>query len=220
MGILIKKNKCRGTGKSLGHGCGDLVIRYKFGLCRTCFFDWLNNTPEGEKYQPYLIRSKLNQVRKESKVRRKYVKWTDKSFKEMVNYVQDCICNPYIRLRDIENGYRCVSSDGVIEHAGHCFSRGSCPGLRFNIMNIHGQQAKANTHLHGDFQNYKEGLIKRHGLKYFETLEQLKIKSIKSKQLDRGEVIRIGKTYEWLMKNKQWCFNHDEFENYKNILNK
>jgi len=218
--IEPKKNKCRGSNKALGYGCGELVLRYKFGLCRACFFDWLNNTQEGKDYSPKLIKTTLNKVKKESKVIRKYIKWPEKSLKDMVIYVQDNICNPYIRFRDSESGFRCISSGGVIEHAGHCFSVGSCPGLRFNIMNIHGQQAKANTHLHGDFQNYKEGLIKRHGIKYFEKLEQLKIKANTSKQLDRLEVIRIGKTYEWLMKSKQICFDHDEFENFKNIINK
>ncbi len=217
--IEPKKNKCRGSGKAKGYGCNNLVFRYKYGLCHTCFFKWLNSTPEGKEMRPSVIKSALNSVRK-SKPKRKYIKWEDKPTNEMITYVQDNICNPYVRFRDTESGYRCISSNGVIEHSGHCFSVGSCPGLRFEISNIHGQQAKANTHLHGDFQNYKEGLIKRHGIKYFEKLEQLKIKANRSKQLDRLEVIRIGKTYEWLTKNKQICFNHDEFENYKNILNK
>jgi hypothetical protein len=218
--ITPKKNKCRGSGKALGYGCGELVFRYKLCMCRTCFFEWLNETPEGNEYRSKLIKKTLNKVREEKKVKRKYIKWEEKPTKEMITYLQDNIVNPYIRLRDIENGYRCISSDGVIEHAGHCFSVGSCPGLRFNIMNIHGQQHAANVHKHGDFDNYRIGLIERHGLAYFEELSRLKIKAERNKILDRLEVIRIGKTYEYLTKKTIWCFSHLEFENYKNIINK
>lgn len=217
--IQAKKNKCKGIGKALGYGCSKIDFRYKFGLCRICFFNWLNNTKEGQDYSPRLIKAALNKVKKD-KPKRKYIKWWEKDTNDMINYVQESLCNPYIRLRDYENFERCISTNGVIEHAGHCFSCGSNPGLRFNIMNIHGQQAQANTHLHGDFHNYKEGLIKRHGEKYFKDLEKLKIKASATKQLDRLEVIRIGKTYAWLVKNKVWCFNDVEFQNYKNLINK
>lgn len=217
----VKLKKCRSHGKAKGfNGCGKMSYNRVYGLCPECLRKWAYNTEQGHEYLAKTSLRKVRKEKKESRPKRKYIRWEEKSTKEMINYVQDELCNPYIRLRDIENGYRCISSNGVIEHAGHCFSVGSNGGLRFNVMNIHGQQARANTWLNGDFQNYKEGLIKRHGIKYFEKLEQLKIKASKIKQLDRDEVIRIGKTYKWLLENKQWTWSHDEFENYKNILNK
>ena len=219
--------KCKGAGKAKGKGCGQMVPTqlygktnrvYGLGISCGCYRDWLLNTPEGKEK---VEKTKIKASKKvKEKPKRKYTRWQDKPTKDMISYVQDELCNPYIRLRDIESGYRCISSGGVIEHAGHCFAVGSAPGLRFNIMNIHGQRGMENVHKHGDFQNYKEGLINRYGVKYFEKLEQLKVKANKIKQLDRQEVIRIGITYKWLLDNKVWCFHYDEFENYKNILNK
>lgn len=219
---MIKKKlkKCRGSGKAKGCGCGEMKFIHKYGLCTTCFCEWLYNTPEGkETLQKTTIRAK-KKVEKESKPKRKYIKWQEKPTNEMMIYVQEQIVNPYIRLRDYENFKRCIASGGVIEHAGHCFSVGSTPGLRFNIMNIHGQAHYSNTHKHGDFVNYRIGLINRHGEGYFNELSRLKIKADRDKTLDRLEVIRIGKTYEYLLKNEIWCFTHTEFENYKNIINK
>lgn len=215
-----KPKKCKGTGKAKDFGCNEIRLIHQYGLCKACFCDWLYNSENGKKkLSTSIIRAK-KQVSKKDNIPRKYIRWTDKDTKEMIIYVQEQIINPYIRLRDIESGYRCISSNGVIEHAGHCFSVGSCHGLRFNIMNIHGQSHMANVHKHGDFDNYRIGLINRYGEAYFNELSKLKMNAEKVKNLDRQEVIRIGKTYEYLTKKNIWCFLHIEFQNYKNILNK
>lgn len=214
--IKTKKNKCRGTGKTLNHGCGSLVFRYKFGLCRTCFFKWLNDTPEGKDYSLQFIRTTLNKVKKLTP-KRKYIKWTDKPFKEMVKYVQDNICNPYIRLRDIENYGTCISSGKRIQDAGHYYPTTICH-LRFSPQNIHGQNGSDNRFKGANLLEYKQGLIDRYNDTYIYELECLKLS--KPPKLDKSELIRIGKTYEFLMKKQIWCFRHEEFENYKNIINK
>jgi hypothetical protein len=220
MTIMPKYKPCKGTGKAKGYGCKKPSYKRVYGLCDKCYVDWLLNTPEGkEKLEKTRIKAR-KKVEKELKPKRKYIKWADKDLKDMVAYVQDEICNPYIRLRDIENSYRCISSGGVVEHAGHYISVGENASMRFIISNIHGQSARANTHKHGDVLRYKEGLINRFGQKYLDDLERLKVKYSTGKHLDKLEVIRIGKTYEWLTKKKVWCWIHDEFENYKNIINK
>jgi len=220
MSIQQKKNKCKGTGKAVGYGCGFIEYRFKYGMCRICYKGWLYNSNEGKKLIATTIPKAAKKVKEANRPKRKHVKWYDKDTSEMITYIQENIVNPYIRKRDIENHGRCIASDGVIEHAGHCFSVGSSPGLRFNIMNLHGQQHASNVHKHGDFENYRIGLIKRFGEKHFNELCRLKMRAEKQRNLDRQEVIRIGKTYEYLTKNNIWCFIHVEFENYKNIINK
>lgn len=215
-----KHKKCKGTGKAKGHGCGELKYIHAYGLCSKCFANWLYNSEEGKAKMGKKIKSAKSKVKKELKQTRKYVKWFEKDTKDMINYVQDNIVNPYIRLRDIENNHRCISSNGVIEHAGHYHSVGSCAGLRFNIMNIHGQSHSANTFKHGDFDNYTQGLINRFGESYLKEISKHKIRADRNKILDRFDVIRIGKTYEYLTKQRIWCYYHEEFENYKNIINK
>ena len=217
--IEPKKNKCKGSGKASGNGCNNIDYRYKFGLCRTCFFDWLNNANEGEDYRTELIKTTINKVRKEKKVTRKYVKWEDKPLNEMINYVQFNIVNPYIKLRDNTCYNRCISSNNSIVDAGHYFPT-TIGTMRFNIMNIHGQNDSDNRFKSGNLAAYKDGLIQRHGIDYFNTLERLKKESKDWPKLTRIDLIEIGKTYEHLTKKRLWCFTHIEFENYKQILNK
>jgi hypothetical protein len=215
--IKPKKNKCHGVNKAINHGCGELVKRYKYGLCHDCFFKWLNNTPEGKEYQPKLIKTTLNKVKKESKVTRKYVKWTDKPFNEMQQYVQSEIVNPYIRLRDIENFGKCISSGNKIHDAGHFYSVGSYPNLRYCCQNIHGQNRSDNGFKGGNLLQYKIGLLERFPDNY--VIELAVLKNTVGK-FDKSELIEIGKTYEHLTKKRIWCFRHEEFENYKKIINK
>lgn len=218
--IKRKPKICKGTASAKKYGCSQLKFIHQYGLCASCYVNWLYATPEGSvKLNKVTTRAK-KQVKEDNRPKRKNIKWVDKPTHEMAIYIQENIVNPYIRARDLEHDYRCISSNGVIEHAGHCFSVGSTPGLRFNIMNIHGQSHSANVHKHGDFENYRLGLINRFGLAYFKEISCLKIKADRRKNLDRDEIIRIGKTYEYLTKKKLWCFNHEEFENYKNIINK
>ena len=218
--IQQKPKKCKGTGKAKDFGCGKMVLDRFYGLCYDCKKTWLYSTEQGnEVLKKYALKAS-NKVQKESKPTRKYVKWTDKPTNEMMTYIQENIVNPYIRQRDFVNYGRCISSGGVIEHAGHFYSRGESPGMRFNCMNIHGQRGMENVHKHGDSHNYKQGLINRHGQKYFDKLEKLNIESKRIKNFDREEVIRIGKTYEYLAKKEIWCFDHEQFENYKNLINK
>jgi len=217
--IESKKNKCRGSNKAIGYGCGIIDFRYKFGLCKTCFFVWLNKSKEGKDYAPILIKTTLNKVKKESKVTRKYVKWDEKPLKEMIQYVQFNIVNPYIKFRDIACYGRCISSNNSIVDAGHFYPT-TISTMRFVVSNIHGQNDSDNRFKAGNLAAYKEGLIQRHGLSYFNTLERLKQDSINWPKLDKIELIRIGKTYEHLTKKSIWCFTHLEFNNYKNILNK
>ena len=210
--MKINKNTCKGTGRALGYGCGYPVYRFRFGLCQTCYQDWLINSPNGKAY---VLKMMIKSKPKKKKIAHKYIKWQDKEFPEMKTYVQEQFCNPYIRLRDIENFGYCISSGKEIQDAGHYFSRGSCESMRFCVQNIHGQCRHSNTTKHGDLENFTAGLINRHGLEYFKELQNLKIYYSKNRILDKNEVLLIGKTYKYLTKKRIWVFTQNEFENYK-----
>ena len=85
--------------------------------------------------------------------------------------------NRYIRARDMGKPCICCGrSQGDIKHggsvdAGHYRSRGSAPGLRFNLMNCHSQLAYCNRYLSGNVVGYRAGLIERIGLERVERLE-------------------------------------------------
>lgn len=72
--------------------------------------------------------------------------------------------NKYIRLRD--KGKPCISCGRPLREkydAGHCFSVGAYPNLRFNEDNVHGQCVACNQHKHGNVTEYTINLPKRIG---------------------------------------------------------
>lgn len=85
------------------------------------------------------------------------------------------VFNKYIRLRDKDKGCICCNRrlEGTYD-AGHFYSVGAYPNLRFDEDNVHGQTRHCNSFLHGNLIAYREGLIKRIGLERFEALEKRK----------------------------------------------
>lgn len=212
-----KKKKCKGIGKSKGYGCGNIDYPHKYGLCKDCFIDWIYNTPEGREV---LEKSKIKakkQVHKKPK--RKYIKWQEKPLNEMITYVQNEICNKYIRLRDQENFGRCISSGGQIHDAGHYYTRGAHPGLRFSPQNIHGQNRGDNTYKSANIHDYTEGLLQRFGKWYVDELEQLKVDYSKDKNFTREYIKHVGETYKYLIDSHIWVFRQKEFDKYLKIVN-
>lgn len=62
--------------------------------------------------------------------------------------------NRYIRLRDKNNG--CISCNtGQSDHAGHFYSGGHYPALKFNEDNVHGQCIQCNFYKHGNLIEYR-----------------------------------------------------------------
>jgi hypothetical protein len=102
--------------------------------------------------------------------------WKDKLM-TLSDWIQLCqiTFNKYIRLRDKEKP--CISSGRSLigkYDAGHFYSCGSYPNLRFNEDNCHGQSVHDNRDKHGNLLAYREGLIARIGQERFDELERLK----------------------------------------------
>ena len=88
-------------------------------------------------------------------------KYKKKSVPELIKIAQNW-CNKYIRLRDKEKG--CVScNSSTFSDAGHLYSAGHYPSLRFNEDNIHGQCARCNRNLHGNLNEYRKSVVIRIG---------------------------------------------------------
>jgi hypothetical protein len=72
------------------------------------------------------------------------------------------VFNKYIRLRDANKP--CISCDRTLTSkfdAGHFFSVGRYPNLRFCEDNVHGQCVHCNQHLHGNHLEYNERIQHR-----------------------------------------------------------
>ena len=80
--------------------------------------------------------------------------------------------NRYIRKRDEGNG--CISCDShTFSDAGHYYSGGHYPSLKFNENNVSGQCKRCNHFLSGNLLEYRKKLIKKIGIKELEKLDFL-----------------------------------------------
>jgi hypothetical protein len=180
-------------------------------LLSQAYFDHKNCT---SKYQSLFKKSKTKTGRK------KPVKWKDKDLAAMVQHVQNKFCNPYIRARDIACYGKCISCNSSITQAGHRYCVGDFPGMRFMINNIHGQEVSCNHYKSGNIDAFDRGLNGRHGEAYTEALKRESLIYIRSghKWL-RSDVIAIGETYNYLLKNEIWIFTQEEFNNERDNIN-
>lgn len=160
---MAKSNKCNGTGKAKGFGCLTPKILHKYGLCIDCFKNWLFDTPEGSMYrQSIQIRAKKH-VQKETKKEQSEKKEQNRNKSYFEKQLQSEI-NSIVRLIDSENG--CISCNHGWEtnftrqiHAGHRFSIGSNPSLRYNLFNIWKQCSICNNWKSGNEREYDKGII-------------------------------------------------------------
>lgn len=82
--------------------------------------------------------------------------------------------NAWIRARDAK--LPCISCGRPASwkgqwDAGHYRSRGACPELRFEPLNVHKQCGPCNVHLSGNLIEYRWGLEKRIGKEKLEWIE-------------------------------------------------
>ena len=111
-------------------------------------------------------------------------KQKDKERKEKLKGIPDLIkeadkaFQAYIRERDKQAGYPCISSGKPLDwsgnqvDAGHYRSKGAASHLRYNENNCHAQSKVDNQWKAGNIVEYRIRLIERIGLEAVERLEQ------------------------------------------------
>jgi hypothetical protein len=144
----------------------------------------------GSKFTPYrstqVVCSPLCAIEYGKKVENKKWKKRKAKAKEELkthkDYLQDLqkVFNTYIRERD--RGKPCISCGTPLNgkfDAGHFYSVGSHPNLRFNENNVHGQCVYCNQHKHGNLIEYNERLPQRIGLGRYAFLKARKNDTLK-----------------------------------------
>jgi len=105
------------------------------------------------------------------------------------------VFNSYIRKRD--EGKPCISCETILSgkfDAGHYFSVGAYPALRFHEDNVHGQCVHCNQHKHGNISEYSLRLPKRIGQREFDELCAMR-KEVRKYTIDEiKELIQRYKT--------------------------
>jgi hypothetical protein len=211
---MIKEKKCFGNGKAISfQGCGKLVnVAFrKYGLCSSCYAEFLTETEVGK----VILFKALNKVQKpifdEKKAKENITDW-NKKLQTKINLI--------VRLIDFNQP--CLAKNKLANqmHAGHVFSRGSNPMLRFNLHNIHRQSAQSN-HFQNEDGLFREGIIKEYGILYFEFISNLR--QIKDLKISNDTYIELykkaSKTALKLAKEKKEYTLNERFQ-LRNEINK
>lgn len=109
----------------------------------------------------------------------------------------------WVRMRDNSKGYNCISCNAKItiptSDGSHFYDANKFSGLIFHEMNCHASCQQCNRFFAGNLLEYREGLIKRYGKDYIETLEALKEEG-RNRKYTKIELIDIKNKYLRLIK--------------------
>jgi hypothetical protein len=167
----IKSKHCKGTGLAKGFGCNKLTPFRHYGLCSSCYPDWLLNSENGK----IKMAKALNKVQ----APRKSLEKAEKEKKELTSLklahnTTKTAVHSFVRERDA--GKSCISC-GVLWNkefqAGHYYPAGSFETLKYDLDNIHGQCVQCNLYKEGNFENYTLRLPYRIGKEAFDRIVKL-----------------------------------------------
>lgn len=194
----MKQKTCKnGIGKAIGfEGCGKETFKTTFGLCPSCLYSFYTTDERGKiLYQKSFLPKVSLKLKSFDKAKTKQMREDIKTLSDYANELQRLV-NTIIRL--IDKGSQCISTLKPLNDkfdAGHMYSVGSNPALRFHLDNIHAQSVYANQYLSGDQINYINGLSEVYGTDYKEYVLSLKsrYKVLKLSKEELKEKIVIAK---------------------------
>jgi len=144
-----------------------------------------------------LVDKKKEQDKKNWRVEKKVLKEKLKTKSQWLNDLQK-IFNTFIRLRD--RNKPCISCGKPLIgkfDAGHYFTVGAYPNVRFNECNVHGQCVECNQHKHGNVSEYALNLPIRIGNEKYEELLEIRNKPL---MLTIDEIKALIKYYKQKIK--------------------
>lgn len=153
---------------------------------------------------PTCARKIVKADQKAEKVQTRARKAELETIPELIKKAQHAF-NAYIRERDRQAGYPCISSGRPLDwtgnavDAGHYRSTGAASHLRFNEHNCHAQTKHDNQYLAGNAVDYRIGLVARIGVDAVETLEA----DNTPRKWTRDELREIRETYRTKLKQIQ-----------------
>lgn len=146
----------------------------------------------------YVNQQKELKEKKDWNKEKEVIKTKLKSYGEHLKELEK-IFNEFIRLRDKDNTcISCGTTKDVQYHAGHYYSVGAYPNLRFNEDNVHKQCGMScNKQRHGNIIEYTPKLIQKIGIQRFEKLAELKNQELK---LTIPEILELKIEYKLKIK--------------------
>lgn len=198
--MQIKSKNCKGTGLAQGFGCNKLTPFRHYGLCTSCYPDWLLNSENGK----IKMSKALNKVQEPRKQLEKAVK--DKKEQTALRLAHNntkTIVHAFVRERDA--GKPCISCGAPWNkdfQAGHYYPAGSFETLKYDLYNINGQCVQCNLFKEGNFENYTLRLPERIGQKAFD--EIVKLASIDKQFQKFWDVGKLQIIREEIKKYNNW----------------
>jgi hypothetical protein len=149
---------------------------------------------------PKVKMTEANNKRKENKAKLKELEnlsYWKKILQAQVNLI----------VRLIDKGCNCISSGRPYredDQAGHMYSVGSTPALRYNLLNLWSQSIRDNMHNSGNLLNYREMVVKLNIIDLIEE-QRLKYPTLKVSIEEIKEAIQNAKSVilELKMKNQE-----------------
>ncbi len=175
----VKPKKCKGTGKAIGYGCGQLSTYRVYGLGKECkcYQKWLLSSDEGKEYLTR-ITLKVNEKSKkeqEREIRNKRIQEKKKLRESLTVWKNELQDEVNLIARLIDKDLPCLAKGKYSNqtHGGHIFSRGSNQTIRYNLHNIHRQSAQSN-HFQNEDGLLREGLVNEYGQPYMDFVSELR----------------------------------------------
>jgi len=199
---MIQEKKCKGQGKAKSfRGCGKTInVSFrKYGLCTSCYADFILNTDYG---QILLSKATLKAIKPRLDLERAKQDRKQKNTLESLKTNVRNVCHEYIRLRD--KGKPCISC-GQPWHsdfqAGHYYKAELFSTLKYVEYNIHSQCQGCNLRKEGNLSQYAVNLPKRIGnQKYLELKNWASTDKQTNVKWDRQRLNEIRKHYQKLIK--------------------
>lgn len=120
---------------------------------------------------------KKQESKKKLKEVRKWQREEQEKLKTVSDYIQDFqrVFNTFIRERDV--GKKCITCSTILGKvkydAGHYYSAGGHPSIRFDERNVHGQCVNCNRDKHGNLILYNQTILERISNEDLEELRRL-----------------------------------------------
>jgi hypothetical protein len=217
------KTCTKGINKAKGFdGCGNSTIKLTYGLCNSCLWDFYHNDERGKViYQKSFLPKVSLKLKSFQKQKTKEMKENVKTKSDYEKELQKEI-NTIVRL--IDKDQVCISTLKPLNakfDAGHFYSVGSTPALRFNLNNIFAQSVYANQYLSGDQINFLNGLSQLYGENYKDYVLNLKsvYKELKLHIYEIKDKIKIAREIVKELKEQNEVYDADTRRFLRNIYN-
>jgi hypothetical protein len=177
--------------------------------CKVCKVSFEPMKPLQQVCSPTCAIELSNQVKvkTEKKEKVKIRKELRESAKTISNYRKDLqiIINKIVRT--IDEGHNCISSGRKYktnDQAGHYYSVGAYPHLRFNLHNIYSQSVADNLYKSGNPIGFTQGLIRDFGEDWIKIVTKLP-EEYREVKLDKEDIKEaIVKAKEFLVKVQEY----------------